>query len=162
MMRRTSSIVALFLVGITLAGFVGYRLALRRDAGGWGASGTPGRQPAHQPNGADGAGGAGKASGQGGACVDFHEAGQHTGETVCVSGRVLRVYTSRSESAFLDFCSNYRDCPFSSVIFASDRTKFGDLTALNGREVEIQGRISVYNGRPEIVIRDPEQVHVLP
>jgi hypothetical protein len=153
MMRRTPSIVALFAVGITLAGFVGYRLALRRDASrsGW--------APVHQPNRA---GEADKPSVPGGACVDFHEAGQHTGETVCISGRVLRVYTSRSESAFLDFCPNYRDCPFSSVIFASDRTKFGDLNALNGREVEIQGRISVYNGRPEIVIHDPEQVHVLP
>jgi len=153
MMRRTPSIVALFVVGITLAGFVGYRLALRRDASrsSW--------APVHQPNRA---GEANKPSGPGGACVDFHEAGQHTGETVCISGRVLRVYTSRSESAFLDFCPNYRDCPFSSVIFASDRTKFGDLNALNGREVEIQGRISVYNGRPEIVIHDPGQVHVLP
>jgi hypothetical protein len=153
MMRRTASIVALFVVGVTLAGFVGYRLALRRDAArsGW--------APVHQPNRA---GEADKPSSSSGACVDFHEAAQHTGETVCISGRVLRVYTSRSESAFLDFCPNYRDCPFSSVIFASDRTKFGDLNALNGREVEIQGRISVYNGRPEIVIRDPEQVHVLP
>ena len=159
MMRRTPSIVALFVVGITLAGFVGYRLALRRDVSRSSPGWAPGRQPAHQP---DGAGEADKPSGPGGACVDFHEAGQHTGETVCISGRVLRVYTSRSESAFLDFCPDYRDCPFSSVIFASDRTKFGDLSALNGREVEIQGRISVYNGRPEIVIRDPEQVHVLP
>jgi len=153
MMRRSASIVALFVVGITLAGFMGYRLALRRNV-----SSGAGWSPA-QPNRA---GQAGKPSGASGACVDFHEAGLHTGETVCISGRVLRVYTSRSDSAFLDFCSNYRDCPFSSVIFASDRAKFGDLSALNGREVEIQGRISVYNGRPEIVIHDPEQVHVLP
>ncbi len=154
MMRKTPSIVALFVISITLAGFVGYRVALRRDVrsgAGW--------EPVHQPNRP---GDADKPSGPGGACVDFHEAAQHTGESVCISGRVLRVYTSRSESAFLDFCPNYRDCPFSSVIFASDRTKFGDLNALNGREVEIQGRISVYNGRPEIVIHDPEQVHVLP
>jgi len=151
MMRKTPSIVALFVVGITLAGFVGYRLALRRDASRSGAGGAPA-----QPNRA------GQSDRASGPCVDFHEAGQHTGETACISGRVLRVYTSRSESAFLDFCSNYRDCPFSSVIFASDRAKFGDLSALNGREVEIQGRISVYNGRPEIVIHDPEQVHVLP
>jgi len=154
-MRKTSSIVALFVVGIMLAGFVGYRLALRRNASGWGPSGVPG-SPAGQP------GQVGNSSAPGGACVDFHDASQHTGETVCVSGRILRVYTSRSQSAFLDFCANYRDCPFSSVIFSSDRTKFGDLSALNGRIVEIQGRISVYNGRPEIVIRDPEQIHVLP
>ena len=147
--------VALFVVSITLAGFVGYRLALRREV----SRPDAGRQPAHQPYGA---GNANVPGGSGGTCVDFHEAGQHTGETACVSGRVLRVYTSRSESAFLDFCPNYRDCPFSSVIFASDRTKFGDLNALSGREVEIQGRISVYNGRPEIVIRDSEQLHVLP
>jgi hypothetical protein len=155
MMSRTPSIVVLFVLGITLAGWVGYRLALRSDASRWRAG-----RPSSGQVGA--AGQANKPGGVDGACVDFHEAGQHSGETTCVSGRVLRVYTSRSESAFLDFCPNYRDCPFSSVIFASDRTKFGDLNALNGREVEIQGRVSVYDGRPEIVIRDPEQIHVLP
>ena len=95
-------------------------------------------------------------------CVDFHDAGPHAGETGCVSGRVLKVYTSKGGNTFLDFCEDYHDCPFSSVIFSSDKHKFGDLLSLSGRQIEIRGFITVYQGRPEIVIRDPEQIRLAP
>jgi hypothetical protein len=75
---------------------------------------------------------------------------------------VLRAYTSRAGNTFLDFCPDYRTCPFTSVIFDSDRSKFGDLGALAGRQVEIRGAVVAYEGRAEIVIRDPEQIRVLP
>lgn len=91
-------------------------------------------------------------------CVDFHSAGQHTGGNGCVSGRVLRVYTSRSGSTFLDFCQDYRSCPFSTVIFASDRNNFGNLGALEGQKVDILGEIVTYGGRAEIVIHGPDQI----
>ena len=95
-----------------------------------------------------------------GGCIKVHDAGLHTGENTCVEGRVLRVYTSRSGSTFLDFCQDYRTCPFGSVIFATDRSRFGNLGALQGRKVEISGEITTYNGRAEIIIRDPKQIHV--
>ena len=95
-------------------------------------------------------------------CVDFHDAAPHAGETGCVSGRVVRVFTSRGGNTFLDFCEDYRDCPFTSVIFSSDKNKFGDLASLAGRQIEIRGPITVYQGRPEIIIRDPEQIRLAP
>ncbi|MEJ2008789.1 MAG: hypothetical protein P8Z30_11650 [Acidobacteriota bacterium] len=93
-----------------------------------------------------------------GGCVDIRDAGRHTGENTCVEGRVLRVFTSRSGSTFLDFCPDYRTCPFTSVIFASDRSRFGDLASLEGRRIQISGEIRSYNGRAEIVIQDPKQI----
>ncbi len=93
-------------------------------------------------------------------CVDFHDAGSHTGENGCVEGRILRVFTARSGSTFLDFCQDYRNCPFGSVIFASDRTRFGNLGSLEGRRVQIAGEITTYNGRAEIIIRDPKQIRL--
>lgn len=95
-------------------------------------------------------------------CVDFHDAGSHLGETPCVSGRVLRVFTSRAGNTFVDFCSDYRNCPFTSVIFSSDRNKFGNLQGLVGRLVEFQGPINSYQGRAEIIIHDPQQIRVPP
>jgi len=95
-------------------------------------------------------------------CVDFHDAGPHAGETGCVSGRVLKVFTSGGGNTFFDFCEDYHDCPFSSVIFSSDKRKFGDLQSLAGRQIEIRGLISVYQGRTEIIIRDPEQIRLAP
>jgi hypothetical protein len=95
-------------------------------------------------------------------CVDFRQAGEHTGQTGCVSGRILRVFTSRAGNTYLDFCPDYRDCPFSSVIFASDRDKFGDLGMLGGRQIELRGPISVYQGRAQIIVHDPQQIRLAP
>ena len=94
--------------------------------------------------------------------MDFHDAGKRTGELGCVTGRVLRVYASRAGNTFLDFCTDYRSCAFTSVIFSSDRAKFGDLQALEGKPVEIRGPITTYQGRAEIIIRDPGQVREAP
>jgi hypothetical protein len=93
-----------------------------------------------------------------GPCFDFHQASSHAGENGCVSGLVVRAFTSKSGNTFLDFCSDYKACPFSSVIFASDRNKFGNLEALAGQQVEIHGFVSTYNSRAEIIIRDPRQI----
>lgn len=91
-------------------------------------------------------------------CVDIRDAGGLAGKSGCVAGLVLRVYSARSGNTFLDFCQDYRTCPFTSVVFASDKDKFGDLGTLQGRRVEIRGDVVVYQGRPEIIIRDPQQV----
>ena len=95
-------------------------------------------------------------------CLDLETARGHTGENSCVAARVLRVFTSRSGNTFLDFCADYRKCPFTSVIFASDRSQFGNLSALEGRKVEIRGEITSYNGRAEIIIHNPQQVRAVP
>ena len=95
-----------------------------------------------------------------GGCVDIRDAGSHTGENACVEGRVLRVFTARSGSTFFDFCQDYHNCPFGTVIFSSDRSRFGNLGSLEGRKVQIAGEITTYNGRAEIIIHDPKQIRV--
>jgi len=91
-------------------------------------------------------------------CVDVRNAGPLTGKSGCVTGLVLRVYTARSGNTFLDFCQDYRTCPFTSVIFAADKSRFGDLGSLQGRRVEIRGDVVAYQGHAEIIVRDPQQV----
>jgi len=125
-----------------LVSVLAYRLGLRHAAG-------PEPSRAAEPNPESG-------------CLDFHTASGHSGENTCVTGRVLRVFTSRSGNTFLDFCTDYRRCPFTSVIFASDRSQFGNLAALEGRKVEIRGEITSYNSRAEIVIHKPQQIRVAP
>lgn len=95
-------------------------------------------------------------------CVDTRNAGPLTGKNGCVAGLVLRVYSARTGNTFLDFCQDYRTCPFTSVIFASDKSKFGNLESLQGRRVEIRGDVVAYQGRAEIIIRDPRQVRSAP
>jgi DNA/RNA endonuclease YhcR with UshA esterase domain len=135
--RQTIMIVVLVLVASTLSALTAYRLALRRAS----SRGTAAPIETGDKR-----------------CIDFNDAGSHIGEEVCVSGRVLRVFVSRASNTFLDFCADYRDCPFTSVIFSSDRGKFGDLQTLRGRQVEIRGSVTLYNGRAEIVIHGPDQI----
>jgi hypothetical protein len=95
-----------------------------------------------------------------GPCIDFHQASSHVGENGCVTGYVLRAFTSKAGNTFLDFCTDYRSCPFTAVIFASDHTKFGDLETLQGRQVELRGFVSTYHDQAEIIIHDPWQIRV--
>jgi len=148
MTRRQTAGVAVVLVGGTvLSALVAYRAGLRR-----GLSRT---------QLAAGASEAGLGAGSGD-CVDFRLAGAHTGEQTCVSGRVLKVFSARSGNTFLDFCADFRNCPFTSVVFASDRSKFGNLSALGGRRIEIHGKIVPYHGQPEIIVSDPSQFREAP
>ena len=95
-------------------------------------------------------------------CVDFRQAQELLGDAGCVTGKILDVYTSARGNTFLNYCVDYRDCPFQAVIFSEDRDKFGNLAALLGRRVELTGAIEFYRGRAEIKVRDPVQVRVLP
>jgi hypothetical protein len=143
-MRRKQILVAVIVLAVFCLGvFVGRRA---------------GRSPSSTSSFASRSSSSGEMAG----CVDFHDAAPHAGETGCVSGRVVRVFASRGGNTFLDFCEDYRDCPFTSVIFSSDKNKFGDLASLAGRQIEIRGPITVYQGRPEIIIRDPEQIRLAP
>jgi hypothetical protein len=91
-------------------------------------------------------------------CVDIRNAGALVGSSGCISGLVLRVYSASTGNTFLDFCQDYHSCPFSSVIFSTDKDKFGNLASLQGKRIEIRGDIVTYQGRAEIVIHDPQQV----
>jgi hypothetical protein len=144
-MTRLQGAAAVAVMGvamISVTALVAYRLGLRRGSPGAGSVSFSGTHSVDTS----------------GACIGLSQAALHSGEQACVSGRVLKVYTSRSGTTFLDFCADYRNCPFTSVIFGSDRQKFGNLETLTGREVQIRGRIAPYHGQPEIVISDPGQI----
>jgi hypothetical protein len=96
------------------------------------------------------------------ACVDIRNAAPLVGKKGCVAGLVMRAFSARSGNTFLDFCQDYRDCPFTSVIFAPDKDKFGNLESLQGKRVEIRGDVVSYQDRAEIIIRDPEQLRSAP
>ena len=91
-------------------------------------------------------------------CIDIRNAAPLVGKRGCISGLVLKVYTARSGNTFLDFCQDYRACPFTSVVFSADKSSFGDLSALQGKRVEIRGDVVSYHGRAEIIIHDAHQI----
>ncbi len=91
-------------------------------------------------------------------CLPFTQAKDHIGEAICVKGRVLKVSVGASGIHFLNFCEDYRTCPFTVVIFARDLRDVGDVRTLENREVEVYGIVKSYYGQAEIILRDQSQL----
>lgn len=89
---------------------------------------------------------------------NYTEASEHIGEQAKVTGTIFDVYTSKTGVIFIDFCKNYKSCPFSATIFSSDAKKFNNIEELAKQQVTISGTIKTYNGTAEIVISDPSQI----
>jgi hypothetical protein len=91
-------------------------------------------------------------------CLPFTNAGEHIGETKCIAGKIFRVQQGNAGVHYLDFCEDYRTCPFTVVIFARDLKHVGDVRQLAGKPVEIHGDVKSYDGRAEIILRDITQL----
>jgi hypothetical protein len=91
-------------------------------------------------------------------CIAVAEARKHVGEVKCVTGTVVRVKEGARGVHFLDFCDDFRLCPFTVVIFPADLKSVGDVRQLQGRMVEIQGPVKEYDGRAEIVLQEYRQL----
>jgi hypothetical protein len=91
-------------------------------------------------------------------CIPVTEAQNHVGETRCVTGVVYRVERGDRGVHFLDFCEDYRVCPFTVVVFPSDLKNVGDIRQLKGKTVEIHGPVKQYDGRAEIVLAEARQL----
>jgi hypothetical protein len=90
--------------------------------------------------------------------MPIQRAAEHVGDSACVAGRVFRVSEGPSGTTFLNFCADYRTCPFTVVVFPRDLRHVGDVRQLAGKEIRIQGKIQAYDGRPEIVLRESRQL----
>jgi hypothetical protein len=82
-----------------------------------------------------------------GVCLPFNEARAHIGKTRCIAGKIVKVTRSGSGATFLNYCADYRVCPFQVVIFGGDLRHVGDVRELEGRIIEVSGEIKEYNGR---------------
>jgi hypothetical protein len=70
------------------------------------------------------------------------------------------VYTSKSNTTFFDFCSDYKNCGFGAVIFSSALSNFPDVKQYEGKNITINGLIKDYQGNAEIIINSPEQIKI--
>ena len=93
----------------------------------------------------------------GGECLSIEQTKDKTGARACVSAKVIKVVAGRG-AHFLDFCDAYSKCPFTVVVFDRDLRDVGDIRQLEGKVIEIHGKIVQYEGRSEIILRDSAQL----
>ena len=98
---------------------------------------------------------------QSAARIDYTEAPNHIGEYACVSGKIDHVYTSQKGAIFLNFCLDYKTCPFGATIFNKDAYKFPNPKQYEGETLEITGLIRAYQGRSQIILDDLGQIKIL-
>jgi hypothetical protein len=91
-------------------------------------------------------------------CLPVDQARNHLGETQCVTGKVVRVEAGSGGVHYLDFCEDYRLCPFSVVVFSHNMKNVGDVRQLAGKVVEIRGEIKDYDDRAEIILESSKQL----
>ncbi len=91
-------------------------------------------------------------------CIPIEEAPKKVGDATCVRGTVVQVNQSKTGTWFLNYCADYRTCPFTVVVFAKDLRNVGDVRMLVGKTIEVFGKIRLYDGRPEIVLRNARQL----
>jgi DNA/RNA endonuclease YhcR with UshA esterase domain len=88
------------------------------------------------------------------------EAANYYDQEMIVTGKVAQV-TIRPKVVFINIDRPFPNSPFTLVIFPSETNKFGDLEALNGKNIEAKGKIKKYHEKPEIVLNSPKQLIVI-
>jgi DNA/RNA endonuclease YhcR with UshA esterase domain len=88
------------------------------------------------------------------------EAGQHYNETLIVTGKIAQV-SVRPSVVILNLDKPSPDSPFSAVVFARATNRFGDLSKLQGKQVEIMGMVKQYRNKPEIILENTNQLVIV-
>lgn len=92
--------------------------------------------------------------------ISTQQAKDNIGKTVTVCGTVAKVFTSKKGNIFLNFDKSYPHQTFSGTIFMADSYRFTDIENYTGKNICITGIIKIYNAKPEIVIKTPEQIKI--
>lgn len=87
------------------------------------------------------------------------QAAAHVGETATVAG-VVSVFAAQSGVIFIDMGGAGRTAPISGFVNKENVAKFPNAAAWNGKQLEITGKIELFQGKAEIVLTDPSQVVV--
>ena len=92
--------------------------------------------------------------------IPAKDAADYIGDTVTVVDTVSGVNLSKSGIYFLNMGDQFANNAFTAVIFKRDVSKFHDIKSLEGKVIEVTGRIKFYHGKVEIVVEERGQVKV--
>lgn len=91
-------------------------------------------------------------------CISISDAQQHIGKKTCVAAKVIKVTENENGTFVLNFCNEGTTCPFVVRVFPVDFDYVGDVRQLEGKEIEITGKVRKSNDQVEIVLRDADQL----
>jgi hypothetical protein len=86
------------------------------------------------------------------------EAAKHVGENAVVTDRVDGVHRSKNGNIFLNMGGKYPNQAFTAFIPAKSAGQFSDFQKYDRKTVAVSGKITLYRGKPEIVVTASSQV----
>ena len=86
------------------------------------------------------------------------EAAKHVGEIATVTDRVDGVHQSSKGNIFLNMGGKYPNQAFTAFIPSASAAQFSQPQQYEGRTVAVSGKITLYRGKPEIIVTSPAQV----
>ena len=92
--------------------------------------------------------------------IDFKEAPNHVGEGITVSGKIIDIYKSSAGLTFFDYCTSYKNCPFSVAIFSDKIKNFKNLSTYIGKTILVSGIIKPYSGKAEMILTAENQIKI--
>ena len=87
------------------------------------------------------------------------EAAQHVGETATITDKVDDVHQSGKSNVLLNMGGKYPDPAFTAFIRARSAAQFPQPQQYEGRTVAVSGKITLHQGKPEIIVTSPAQIH---
>jgi DNA/RNA endonuclease YhcR with UshA esterase domain len=86
------------------------------------------------------------------------EAAKHVGETATVKGMVDGFHQSGKGNIFLNMGGKYPNQAFTAFIPSASGAQFSQPQQYEGRTVAVSGKITLYHGKPEIIVNSPSQI----
>ncbi len=70
------------------------------------------------------------------------------------AGALAQILPRRPPTQLLNFGGRYPNETFAAVIFGADAAAVGEVTQYEGKRVTVTGEITLYAGRPQIIVRN--------
>jgi DNA/RNA endonuclease YhcR with UshA esterase domain len=86
------------------------------------------------------------------------EAAKHVNETAMVTDRVDGVHQSGKGNIFLNMGGKYPNQAFTAFIPSASAGQFSQPQQYEGKTVSVSGKITLYHGKPEIIVTSPSQI----
>jgi DNA/RNA endonuclease YhcR with UshA esterase domain len=88
------------------------------------------------------------------------EAAKHVGETATITGAVDGMHQSGKGNIFLNMGGKYPNQAFTAFIPSASAAQFPNPQQYEGRTVAVSGKITLYKGKPEIIVNSASQISV--
>jgi DNA/RNA endonuclease YhcR with UshA esterase domain len=92
--------------------------------------------------------------------IKAEEAKKHVGEEAIVRGTIAEV-NKAAALVRLNFEKPFPNSVFTAVIFARNTNDFPEVDKLQGKSVEVSGKIAEYRNRPQIILNSTNQLKVV-